>query len=386
MGNLITYLEWRGDLTFKQSPFNEVDNLILSQFTYVNLDDIAPGPNKKEWISIKDANEEYFSRHSEQELQQNKSFTKSAPLLMKQMARSKRFQDAKISNYVNQIDINKQKQFAAMHVKINDKSTYIAFRGTDDTIVGWKEDFNMSFTTVPSQNEALLYLEKTVKGIFGKYRVGGHSKGGNLAIYAATKSSAKVKRHIIGIYNNDGPGFTEEVATNSSYEEMLDKINTIVPEFSVIGRLLEHGGDYIVVKSSQKGILQHDAMSWEVLGNQFVREKELAKESVLLERTIKAWLKEMNVEQKKQFIESLFMVIEATGADTLTDLSKGGIKNLNIIAKSFNSIDTKTKEKIIKLIKLLSSGYNKEFVQPLFKKIDVRVDKLKKNAFTSGGK
>lgn len=368
MGNIKSYLDWRGDLTFQGSPFNEVDNLILAQFAYVDLKDIVPDLESEETITIEEASDMYFRKHEERELKQSKSFTRMTPFLMREMAKTVRFKNAKLGKYVDRIDKNKQEQFAAIKIYLEDGSIYIAFRGTDDTIIGWKEDFNMSFVTVPAQLEAVEYLEKVVKGRRRNYRVGGHSKGGNLAIYAATQCSNRVKKKIMMVYNNDGPGFTKEVITTRSYEEMVDRIVSIVPESSVIGMLLEHGETYKIVASSQKGILQHDAMTWQVMGNQFVIKKQLTKESQLLDETIKMWLENLEIHQKEEFVDSLFSVLEATGAHTLTDISNGGMKSLSLILRSFSSLNSETKEIITRLIRLLRNEYSKELLQPILRR------------------
>ena len=145
MGNVMDYLEWRGDLTFEQSPFNDVDNVILAQLAYVDFRDVIPSLQMNRGITLKKASEIFFDLHTEEELSRDKSFIKDAPYLMKKAASTKRFKDVILSDYVDTIDEILEKQFGAFHIKLTPQLTYVAFRGTDDTLVGWKEDFNMSF-------------------------------------------------------------------------------------------------------------------------------------------------------------------------------------------------------------------------------------------------
>ncbi|MDD2978336.1 MAG: DUF2974 domain-containing protein [Hespellia sp.] len=369
MGDMMSYLDWRGDLSFEQSPFNEVDNLILSQLAYVELDGIIPPVGSRRRVTVAQACEVFFRHHTEEEILASKSFIHMSPFILKKMAQTERFKLAKLYNYVNDIDPQKQIQFAAFHVALADGTVYVAFRGTDDTIVGWQEDFNMSFKTVPAQTASVEYLEATIKGRRKNYILGGHSKGGNLAIYAASMSSRRVQNRIAIVYNNDGPGFTKEILAVPGYLAMAERVRSFSPEHSVIGRLLEHDGEFTIVASSAKGILQHDAMTWEVLGNHFVYRDAFTKQSDMLDDTLKKWLSNLNDQQKEEFVDNLFSIMGANGAETITDIANSGIKKLGIILKSFGGVDDATKDVITTLIKLMTTEYHKEYVQPLLEKI-----------------
>lgn len=360
MGNIIDYIQWRGDLSFHQCPFNDVDNLVLAQLAYVPLDGIVPGILSDDYITVDEASEKFFKLHEERKLLRERTFTSDAPFILKEIAAAPRFRNMKLSNHANIIVKHEEKQFAAFHIEIGDGTTYIAFRGTDDTIIGWKEDFNMSFLSpVPSQIESANYVNSTIKLFHGKIRMGGHSKGGNLAIYAAVKCNAKIKRKIIDIYNNDGPGFDHEMVNSMEYQQMLPKIKTIVPESSIIGMLLEHEENYMVVKSSQTGILQHDANSWQVMGNSFVTAPEVSRESQLLNKALNSWIKELDKQHREEFINTLFSIIGQTGALTLSDLNADRIKSAGIIIKSFGSLDSKTKSMMLKTLRSLTGAYGK---------------------------
>ena len=376
MADIMDYLDWRGDLSFKESAFNEVDNLILSQLAYVNFDGIIPGIAYDESVTLEEACERFFKIYDEKEVLKNRSLARLAPMLMKKMVQSERFKKLKLGKYKSQLDYEAQKQFAAMHMILEDGTIYIAFRGTDDNLIGWKEDFNMSFMTpIPAQIEAVAYLNETAVDLKQAIRMGGHSKGGNLAIYAAVNCKDEIRTRILKVYNNDGPGFNKEMITSSNYQKMLNRIETIVPQSSIVGMLFEHEEDYIVVKSKYIGFMQHDVMSWEVLGGKFVYSDKRTRGSQILDHTIKSWLNNLGAEEREQFVESLFSILDATGAKTLTDLSKARLKKANMILKSYKAMDATTKEMLSKTIKLLTNEYYKVFKQSFSKKNDVREDK-----------
>ena len=369
MANMMDYLDWRGDLSFRESGFNEVDNLILANVSYIELEGIVPGVGQKSAVTVREAANAYFMQHTEEEVENGTSFIHLMPFLLKKMGESRRYGDAILSNYVNVIDLNKQQQFSAMHITLDDKTTYVSFAGTDDTLVGWQEDFNLSFQVVPSQIAAVDYVEKTTRGFTRKYRFGGHSKGGNLAIYAAAKCSKWVKRRILAIYNNDGPGFTEEMMKDPQYHETIEKVHYFVPEATIIGVLLEHQGKYKIVGSSQKGIMQHDALSWEVLGTHFAERHERTVESVMFEDTFKEWLRGLDDERKKIFIAELFDSIRATGAENLSEIGGSGLKGGIALLKSLSKMGDENKAVINKLLSTFTNEYNKKVVLPILERI-----------------
>lgn len=379
MTDIMDYLDWRGDLSFKQAAFNEVDNLILSQLAYVNFDGIVPGIAYDECVTLEAACELFFKINDEKEILKDKSLTRlGGTILMKKMVQSERFRKLRLCKYKNQVDYEEQKQFAALHMELEDETIYIAFRGTDDTIIGWKEDFNMSFMTpIPAQIEAVNYINQTTAHLKQEIRIGGHSKGGNLAIYAAVKCREEIKGKILKVYNNDGPGFNKEMIMSLDYQKMLRKIETIVPQSSVVGMLFEHEEEYVVVKSKQIGLMQHDAMSWEVLGGQFVYLDKISRRSQMLDDTLKAWINSLSEEERAQFVDSLFVILEGTGAKTLSDLSKAKLKKASMILKSYQAMDHTTQEMLLQTIKLLTNEYYKAFKQSFIKKNNDKENKKK---------
>lgn len=246
MANIFDYINWRGDLSLRDSKFNEIDNLILARFSYFPFDNIL---KEGEEITIAEAGK----RFKKLDVQKERILQKEDIDLFPKMAESKRFSEMKIANYINKISPEEEKQFSAITIYMPDDTIYISFRGTDNTLIGWKEDFNMSFREkVPSQLDAVEYVNRVASKYTNKIRIGGHSKGGNLAVYAASFCSKEIKDRIINIYNNDGPGFHETITINPNYIETVPKVHTLIPQTSIIGRLLYHEESYTVVQSTEK--------------------------------------------------------------------------------------------------------------------------------------
>ena len=360
MSDILEYMSWRGDLTFAQSPFNEVDNLIATFISYVNLDGVVPGEGDGQ-ITVKDASEMFFAMHSPKELAHDKSFIRRAPEVLKAAAATRRFGQAVLRNYVNEIVEEKEQQFSAVEMVFEDSTSYIAFKGTDDTIIGWKEDFNLSKGVVPAEIEAGRYLERIAGRTKGRLRLGGHSKGGNLAVYAAVTCSNAVRNRILEVYSNDGPGFTDAFLQNPNIEKVRPKIRHIVPESSIIGMLLRQVAEPIVVESAQKGILQHDGFSWIVTGPSFVHKPKLNLKAMVLKNALDKWIFNMEEEKRNAVIRDFFSVLDATGACTLTELQNGGLQNLRVMYRAIESLSPETKDSVEELIKDLV-GHWSEFV------------------------
>lgn len=347
MANIFDYINWRGNLSLLQDSFNEIDNLILSRFSYLPFEEIM---EDNEIVTVKELAERF-----------NKKDTNQIPFLwdddvdlLPLMGNCKRFGEMKVTKYVNKISIEQEKQFSAITILMPDNTIYISFRGTDNTLVGWKEDFNMSFRShVASQLDAVKYLEEIAKRFPNKLRTGGHSKGGNLAVYAAVFVSECFKDRIIDIYNNDGPGFSDDVTETQKYKQMIPKVTTYIPQESIFGRLLNHEEKYTVVKSSQKGILQHDLYTWQVLGNEFVCLKEVSNGSKFIDKSIKDWLEQIDVEQRAQVIDIIFEIVNATHVQTVAQLKNDWLLNAKTLLKSYRMVDIEDRKMIFATLSAL---------------------------------
>lgn len=355
MGNIMDYISWRGDLTFAQSPFNEVDNLILACFSYVNLDRI-PAVTRQKGIELKKLVKEFKKLHTIKELEADKSFIRLAPFMMFEMAESVRFGNCVIRNYVNEIVTEAEQQFSAVEIVLDDGTSYISFRGTDDTIIGWKEDFNLSTGVVPAQKRAVEYMQRISDKASGMLRVGGHSKGGNLAIYGSVMCKS-VHDKILEIYSNDGPGFSKEFQKSPETAEMMPKIIRIIPEYSIIGTLLEHEKQPIIVASTSRGLLQHDGFSWEVQGPGLVRRDSLNKTALRFIEILHKWIDGMDTEQKRLLIEDLFATLQASGYENLSEVQSGGIKSLAAMVKRLDKFAPESRGMMQELLTAICGGW-----------------------------
>ena len=348
---LLEYLDWRGDLTFSADPPNEVDSLIFCWLAYLDLDCAArpwqqalPLPEAAEWYKTSGAAARFDQRR----------MSYSAVELLQKAAQCARFQNVRVWGFTRRTDGERAEQFAAVSFGVMPGLAYTAFRGTDNTLLGWREDFNMSFMEeVPAQRDAAGYLRRIAGEFDGSLQVGGHSKGGNLAVYAAVRQEPAVRARIQAVFNNDGPGFRAEMLTDPGYVELLPRIRTVVPQSSVIGMLLEHSEEYTVVKSDAIWAVQHDAMSWQVLGGRFVRLQSVTPNSQLTDRSLKKWLEDKDPKSRALFVDTLFTVVDSTGAKTLSELTEKGMRSALAMLRSVKGLDRETRRQVFYMLKSL---------------------------------
>ncbi len=369
VGNVVSYLRWRGDLPFEQYPFNEADNLVLSALAYINLTGIVSAEQDTS-VSISDASNLFFEMHSEAEIEKMKHGFLPPPSLLKELAATKRFGNALLSHYVDITDDTTQ--FAAVTITLDDGTAFVAYRGTDTTIIGWREDFQMSFMTIPAQKMAVDYLNVTATD--RAIRVGGHSKGGNLAVYASVMCDEAVKEQIISVYDNDGPGFSCEVMTSAQYQSIQGKIFRFIPEFSVIGMLFEHEPPTKIVESSTDGLLQHDPMTWQIECDSFITKTELTPRCRFLNQIFDTWLESADNEQRQSFTKDFFDALGQGGRKQIAQVANDGINGFESVVVALINSDEKTR-----------SGIRQFFgsVADNFKKIDY-LDVLKQKAAIRG--
>lgn len=356
LGNLMDYMEWRGDVSFSASPFNEVDNLILAMTTQLDFTGIISQDPGDKPVSFAAAMKAFDALPDER---------KYLGLLMperfvnipRRAARCPRFARIRLAGFVNVVDEGALMQFAALTFILPERSLYVAYRGTDDTIVGWKEDLRLSFKTpLPAHLRAAEYIRAVASSFEGRIRLGGHSKGGNLAMWAASHCEDSIQERIICVYNNDGPGFLPEVLKEPSYLAVADRIITFVPESSVVGGLLERGPVCRIIKSAEGGILQHDPLSWQLIGTRFINLEKRSRFGEHTEEALRSWLYSMNPEERESFTEMIFSIIDRTGAKTLTDLNGAKLKNFNIIMKALLTLDRDHRVKFNRLMRELLVG------------------------------
>lgn len=356
MANLLDYLDWRGDLTLAQAPFNEVDNLILAELSFVNFGGIVPPPGEGSGVLLRQAAEAFFAKFSADEpIEMGVLVPDAIPDMLQKMAGSQRFGDMMLSGFVDWLDAEAGEQFAALTVDTGDGALYLSFRGTDDTLAGWKEDFEMAcMPEVPAQKKALEYVLTVAKQFpRKKLRLGGHSKGGNLAVYAGVFCPAKLQNRMVDVWSNDGPGFHMDITSLEEYRRIAERIHSIVPKSSVVGMLLEPAKDYTVVDSDQLGFMQHDGFSWQVLGNRFVTLRQVTCQAHISDQKLKEWVQSLSVEQREKFVTALFDILTASGAATLTDLKAESYKAVGPMIKAMTHLDKETRDGLLNFAGIL---------------------------------
>lgn len=334
--------------TFAQKPLSAVDSLVFSQFSYNELSCVFPQSGSPEALSVKEIFlAEHFSSMFAPIYEEDKS-----RLLLSAMAASPRYRDVTVSHYVSEHDTVEEKQFSAMCLRLLPDLVYIAFCGTDDTLVGWKEDFSIAFKTpVPSQRRAAEYLSSVALEESGSLILGGHSKGGNLALYAAMTAKEDLQSRIIRIYDHDGPGFKAGVLDNDGYRRIKHRIQKTIPQSSLIGMLLDGHDQYSVVASRRMGIMQHDPFSWEVHQGNFRAVEEVTDSAKYINSAVRLWLDGLTDHDRERFVEALFSILDAGRAETFSEITRQWRKNSAAIFTAMKDADPEMKEHIHALLK-----------------------------------
>ncbi len=344
MKNIIDYIDRYGSVTFDEKPFNKVDALILSQFSYFKLDGFVPEVGTyKESVSIKSISE----TDGVEALFTDERYAKNNTELFNKMASSARFGDIRLNHYINLVSNKWEMQFSAVTAYLAEGVTHVIFRGTDETIVGWKEDFNMSFMTpIPAQVKAVDYLHYAAERIRGPFSVGGHSKGGNLAVYSALKCSGLVRERIGLIYSQDGPGFTRQTLEDADFDAIKDRIQKFVPHSSIIGMLLQTQEKYRVIEARSVGILQHDPFNWAVEDDDFVYRDDVAGMYELQDEAVNKWAKSADPQEMKVLVDKIYEVFVEAGVNDLNDLA-ANIPHLMSKAKAvMDSMEDEDKQRV----------------------------------------
>ena len=364
MANLMDYLDWRGDLTLAVSPFNEVDALILAELSFVDFEGVVPPPEVGRGVRLNEAAEAFFARHGGRDVDMGVLVPDGISQMLRKLMASPRFCGMTLNGYEALLDDEVEEQFSALTIDLGNGSIYISFRGTDDTIVGWKEDLNMSFLEeIPSQKQAVDYVARIARQYPEKtLRIGGHSKGGNLAVYSAAKSSGDIQERIVAVHNNDGPGFIWDISKTPGHKRIAGRIHTVLPQTSVVGMLMEHEKHYQVVYSTYDGLYQHDGFSWQVKGTQFVHLDDFSREGKLVDEALSSWADSLNTKQREALAEALYSVFTATGAKTLSELNEEKLKSASAMLKTYKNLDRESRRMVSEMFKIFFRLGTKNFV------------------------
>lgn len=332
--NILAYAQKYQNTDFSQMPFSEVDALILCQVAYYDFTDEKP--EKTEFCH---SVSEYMKKEKETLL--HALVTRNGDEdLVNVLKNGGRHGDLKVANFIDKIDESCDQQFSAITYELAPGEYFIAFRGTDNSVVGWKEDFNMSFQDeIPSQKEAVKYAADMMKRHEGRFYLGGHSKGGNLAVYTAMMLPDEMKERLVCVYNYDGPGFWEEVYESESYKKIRPLIRKMIPQSSIVGMLMEGDNNYAVVKNKAVGFMQHNSFNWIVTDDRFEILEDADAAANILKGTLNRWLKGMELEERKQFVEIVFDIIYSLEITTLNEVSENRKEKTRKLLKHLSKVE-----------------------------------------------
>lgn len=347
--NMFEYVE-SFQASFLDEPFNEVDNLILSNLTYLDFTNIVP--NNKVGISLKDAGSIYISTYKKKDIAKLGIAQKDAYKLLELAIKSERYKSILLSNYryITSLD----SQFSAMTFKIDKKLKFIGFEGTDELISGWKEDAYLSFKfPVDAQKYAIDYINEVTSLFDSSIILGGHSKGGNLALVASMYINFYLRSKIKCVYSNDGPGLRKEEFYSKKYQKIKNKYIHIIPTHSLVGTLL-YNDSYEVVKTTNKNILAHASASWVIEGNHFVRGKQ-DKKSIQIEEKLNTYIASISYEEQEKIVNAIFRDLEHQGYKTLNELLN--FRKLLKTIGHLKNIDPKIKSILSDVVEIILTNY-----------------------------
>ncbi|MBR3392688.1 MAG: DUF2974 domain-containing protein [Firmicutes bacterium] len=349
MANIVDYIHWRGDLPVSAMfPWNELDSLVMARFSYLPFERIEMYPG--------DTIGSITSRILE--LPKEGYHFREDPKLAEAVHASRRYRDYEVSDFVCRREEIIEEQFSAVTVHLPNREMFLSFRGTDATLVGWKEDFNMAFQAhIPAQIAAKTYLgEIAEKYPHEMIRMGGHSKGGNIAMYAALFAAGTHEKRILEVDSFDGPGFMEEIITENAENPILSRIRLYIPQESVVGRLLEMNVQPFVVQSLESVFHQHNVYNWQVMKDHFLK-AQLGEAGDLIDGAIKEWLASSTPEQRQVFVDGVFEVLNASNATTLRELGSGLFRSFPSFVKSYRSISEEDRKTIMQMVQLFAKSY-----------------------------
>lgn len=351
METMLEYLKEYGDCSFRDMPMNEVDSLALCQLSYLKFDGMVPGVNEnRASVTLNSLTQrEDFDR-----LFADVRYEDVNRALVEGMLSGRRYQNLKLNCHINIIEKEWETQFSAITFLLEDGTVYVAFRGTDETIVGWKEDFNMAFLSpVPGQELSVRYLNTVASRLKRPFYVGGHSKGGNLAVYSAMNCRPEIQDRILKVYSMDGPGFRPEVLEECGYDMISDRVVKILPHSSLVGMLFESDMHFQVVKSKTFGLAQHNPYTWLVKGDHLVRADDIYEHRKKMDNTLNEWILSLNEEQLRTFVDTLYQVISASKAENLIEFTAEWKRSMNGIVTALKEVDEDTSRVLKQMIKSL---------------------------------
>ncbi len=357
MSDLLEYIAWRGDLPLEADGFNEADAAVLARFSYIPFEYFEKPP-REEFVTVAELARMSLS---DQRLDWEERWKLRDRELMEALAGSRRFGGLKVGLFMSRFDEKLQTQFSAITVRLSEDRSVLAFRGTDNTIVGWKEDLNMSYLCpIPGQESAVEYAKAAAERLTGRFIFSGHSKGGNLAVYAGAFCGEEIQGRVDAVYNFDGPGFFDNILESPGYRGICPRVHTFVPQFSVVGMLLGRDEESKVVHSVENGLHQHDMYSWETRGPKFVHLGTVTGGSKFVDSALKGWIAQMTPEQFELFADTVYKFMADTNARTLHQMRENLLDTMMSFARSLGDMDEETRRAVIECVKLLLINAGRE--------------------------
>lgn len=352
-GTIIDYLKEYADVSLKDEPMNDVDSLVLCQFSYLKFDGLVPLVTENgRSVSL----QQLYEHPDYEKLYGDERYEKENRALFEAMRKCVRFRNMKLNCYINIIETQAdfETQFSAVTFLLEDGTMYVAYRGTDETIVGWKEDFNMAFQSpIPAQEFAVKYLHMVTGRLPRDFYIGGHSKGGNLAVYAAMNCTPQVQDHILKIYSMDGPGFRPEVLEKCHFDKIEARTCKILPHSSLVGMLFEKDIRYQVVESRTFGLAQHNPYTWLIRDGHFETVSDIYESRRFMDDTLNEWILSLDEESLRVFVDTLFQILSASEADNLITLTANLKRSMTGILGAMKGLDENTHKALKQTMKSL---------------------------------
>ncbi len=339
MADMFDYLDWYGNFDFQTIPFNEVDNLILAQASYIPLESVLPQDGSA--LTVAEAATRYAALHPASDPADLGPLLspRTNDLLARMASTGRRFSGALVHDYEAVLDERRHEQFGAVTFDLPDGTQYVSFRGTDSTLIGWLEDCEISYRIIPSQLHALNYLERVAARSTSRLRVGGHSKGGNLAAYAASRCSGHIRGRVQEVWCNDSPGFCDDVIPLSSLECLRDRLHLYTPEYSVVGSLFSHIVEPVIIKSAGTGVMEHSAVEWQVMRGSFLRGQALRDGSERVNQAFTQLIDSRDLPGREKLLTDLYDALVANGITDMGAMLSHGPTGINATLTSINSLD-----------------------------------------------
>lgn len=355
MGNLITYVQQYEAQTFQEKLVTDIDILVLTEIAYLPFDEIVSSSfEEKTAISLNQLGKEFETIKEKEHKNNPFMITKERIQLLDVVSKSLRFKDVKVFGFMNDIDDELTKQFAAVCYQWEEESRWIIFRGTDESLTGWKEDFMMTYSDlIPAQIDAIEYLRKQAELFSGSLNISGHSKGGNLSLYASAMQEEDIQHRIQQIYCWDAPGVHRSILNTEGYQRVVSKAKRYIPQDSIVGLMLESQVPYHIIESQGSGISQHSALMWNIEDDHFVELTELTRNSQLTDQTFKQWTEVVSDEDLKLFFDTFFELIFEMGVETVNDVYYNFRMYMRQFFEKAYQMDTEKREILLRVGRLL---------------------------------